>query len=104
MLGLLMAFISAANMSSTPLSPMPKMRMEWETICSSESFFRYGTAYLRNIGMHSLGGPGIITTTLPSFSKAQPGAVPHSLWKTVLPSGSIACVKLLAVKARSGWI
>ena len=40
MVGLRMAFISSAKRSSTALSPMPKMRTEWETICSSESFFR----------------------------------------------------------------
>ena len=31
-----------------------------------------------------------MTTTLPSFSKAQPGAVPAVLWNTVQPSGSSA--------------
>ena len=74
-----MTFISSRKTSSTSLSPMPKMRTEWETICSSDSFLRYGTAQALNMGTHSLGGPGIMMTILPSFSKAQPGAVPQLL-------------------------
>ena len=86
-----MAFISSAKMSSTALSPMPKIRSEWETICSSDSRRRNGMAETSNMVWHSLGGPGTITTTFPSFSNPQPGAVPQVLWKTVQPSGSSAC-------------
>ena len=45
----------------------------------AESFFRYGMPYSRNMGTHSLGGPGSMSTILPSASKAQPGAVPQRL-------------------------
>ena len=64
--------------------------MLWEWISSSESRLRYGMAQRRNMGMHSLGGPGSMRTCTPSASKAQPGAVPHSLWKGTHPSGSMA--------------
>ena len=90
MLGLVMAFISQAKISSTALSPMPKMLMVWETIFSSDSWRRYGIALFSSMMRHSFGGPGSMTTTLPSFSKAQPGAVPAVLWNTVQPSGSSA--------------
>ena len=90
MVGFVMRFISSAKISSTELSPRPKMRTECDTISSSESLRRYGSALSRNMALHSLGGPGIITTILPSFSKPQPGAVPQLLWNTVQPSGSIA--------------
>ena len=36
MLGFAMAFISSRNISSTALSPMPKMRSAWLTISPSE--------------------------------------------------------------------
>ena len=37
-------------------------------------------------------------TVMPSFSKAQPGAVPQSLWNTVQPRGRSACWRLFSVK------
>ena len=40
-----------------------------------------------NIALHSRGGPGSIITLTPPETKAQPGAVPHSLWNTVQPEG-----------------
>ena len=57
-------------------------------------------AQFSNIGSHSFGGPGSMTTILPSASKPQPGAVPHSLWKMVQPSGTRACWKVFSVSLR----
>ena len=41
---------------------------------------------------------------MPSFSNAQPGAVPQVLWNTVHPSGSIVWEKLFGVKCRLFFI
>ena len=50
-----------------------------------------GAAFSRNMGMHSRGGPGSITTSLFPLWKAQPGAVPQGLSRMWQPSGSQAC-------------
>ena len=56
-----------------------------------------GMARSRNMGRHSLGGPGSITTYVPPASKAQPGAVPQALSKMWQSSGRYACWRLLSV-------
>ena len=65
-----------------------------ETITFVENFLRYSAAYL-NMGLSSLGGPGSIRICLPSFSIAQPGAVPLSFGKITQSTGSSACFALL---------
>ena len=44
-----MRFISPENISSTALSPMPKTLIECDTISSSESWRRYGSALRMNM-------------------------------------------------------
>ena len=52
---------------------------------------------------HSRGGPGSMSTWVPSAWKATPGAVPQSLSSTVHPSGTMACWKLFSVTGVPRW-
>ena len=82
-----MAFILSRSRFSTADSPMPKIWRVRLTMAPSVQSRRKGTARSRNMGLHSEGGPGSMTTRTPSDSKPQPGAVPQSFWKGTQPSG-----------------
>ena len=67
-------------MLSMLLSPMPKVMMLWLTMCSSERERRKSTPPWAIMAFISLGGPGRMSTWVPSGAvKPQPGAVPQVL-------------------------
>ena len=66
---------------------MPNTRRVLERMTPSLRAASQGMARSRNMGRHSLGGPGSMTTRFPPLSKAQPGAVPQALSNMVQPSG-----------------
>ena len=79
-MGLVRAFILSRSMSSMRLSPMPKVMMLRLTMCSSERVRRKSTPPCTIMAFISLGGPGRISTCVPSGAvKPQPGAVPQVL-------------------------
>ena len=115
-MGFVSSFIRSRRRLSTADSPRPNTRRVRERITPSLRRASQGTARSRNMGRHSLGGPGSMTTQVPSASKAQPGAVPQALSRIWQSSGRYACWRLLSVisfpmrwkkqrmpSAHSGW-